>query len=642
MLNRLRLLNTKHLFLVLLLIHIFPIWFFRYFPSQDGMNHVYNAYLLKEYHNPALYKTREIFQLNLTLFPNWMSHIIMAGMMFIVSPLIAEKILLTLCIAIVPLSFLYFLRGINRDSILYVWLGFLFSFNYLLHMGFYNFSLGFGLFFLVAGYWWRHRDNFTLARIGILYLMLISLYFCHISSYALALMALGLGAIWTFRRPKPVITCAGYLLPAGFILLNYLLKDTQGLPHKYESGAWLWEYFWKNRSLLAFNDDFVWCNLILLGLIGIIILWTIWEDKIQPRRLISEKDFFLLFSLICLLLFWKLPREIGPGGWINERIHIFWIPILLPWFTTRFPHIIKRVLIGCLVVLSMIHLFYTCRDMWVYNRDMSKFVGATELPDHIVYKRLDSDDWGPLTKYALPYFNGFVSYGFEGDRTYIHNYEAQFNYFPINFKGNNRRDYYDGDVIQYLIGWNVADDSPNLKPYLQDHSLIFSNGSVKVLRHKLFAPSQDRAWDKLVEDRQRLQFVMGDQDRTIMQGEQLVTPEQRYRTGGYGWDTLSPRQTFDGGVRDSEDAAFRIDVPNGRYEVYCYFRTDDDRPHRIAMYLNDKCAGKPFVVPKGNAGIEQTWQTVVDNGTLILVIHSLDKGENAHWVWSGCTIERHR
>ena len=34
--------------------------------------------------------------------------------------------------------------------------------------------------------------------------------------------------------------------------------------------------------------------------------------------------------------------------------------------------------------------------------------------------------------------------------------------------------------------------------------------------------------------------------------------------------------------------------------------------------------------------------TVVDNGTLILVIHCLDRGENAHWVWSVCTIERNR
>ena len=406
----------------------------------------------------------------------------------------------------------------------------------------------------------------------------------------------------------------------------------------------MWEYFWKNRALVYFNDDYVWGNLILLGLIAIAILWTIWADKIQPRKLVSAKDFFLIFSLICLLLFWKLPREIGPGGWINERAHIFWVPLLLPWLTTRIPRIIKPVLIGCTVVLSLIHLSYTCRDMGIYNRDMEKFVGVTELPDHIVYKRLDSDDWGPLTKYVMPYFNGFVSYGFKGDRAYIHNYEAQFNYFPLNFKGNNRRDYYDGDVIQHRIGWNVADDSPHLEPHLKDYDMIFSNGYVKVLRHKLFASSRERAWGILAEGGKRLQFVMGNADREAS-GAHLATPERRYRTGGYGWDTLSPRQAFDGGVRDSDDAAFRIDVPNGSYNVYCKFQSDGLRPHRIAMYINGKRAGKPFVVPTNVAAgsvppIEQTWQTVVDNGTLIIVIHSLDKGTNAHWVWSGCTIER--
>jgi len=604
------------------------------------MNHVYNAYLLKEYHNPALYKTREIFRLNLALFPNWMSHVIMAGLMFIVPPLIAEKILLTLCVGLAPLSLLYFLRSVGKDKKLYVWLGFIFSYNYLLHMGFYSFSLSFGFFFLVVGYWWRHRSELTPARIGVLYLLLISLYFCHISSYALALMAIGAGAIWAFRRPKSILVCAGYMLPAGFILLNYLLKDTQGLSHKYESGAWLWEYFWKNRSLVYFNDDYVWGNLILSGLIGVIILWTIWADKIQPRKPISKGDIFLIFSLICLLLFWKLPREIGPGGWINERAHIFWIPVLLPWLTTRFPRIVKYVLIGFMVSLSLIHLSYTYRDIGIYNREMVKFVGVTELPDHVVYKRLNSDNWGPLTKYVMPYFNGFVSYGFKGDRAYIHNYEAQFNYFPLNFKGNNRRDYYDGDVIQYWIGWNVAEDSPHLKPYLNDHEIIFSNAYVKVLRHKLFAPSQETVWDKLAEDGKRLQFVMGNADREAAAEGHLVTPEHRYRPGGYGWDTLPPRHVFDGGVRDSEDAAFRIDLPNGLYNVHCKFYSDNLRPHRITIYINGKRAGKPFVVPTNGGKIEKTWQISVDNGTLIVVIHSLDKGENAHWIWSGCAIER--
>ena len=42
---------------------------------------------------------------------------------------------------------------IDPENTFYAWLGFLFSYHYLLHMGFYNFALSFALFFIVTGYW---------------------------------------------------------------------------------------------------------------------------------------------------------------------------------------------------------------------------------------------------------------------------------------------------------------------------------------------------------------------------------------------------------------------------------------------------------------------------------------------------------
>ena len=50
--------------------------------------------MLKSYENPALDKKREVFQLNLTLFPNWVSHLLIVGSMFVSPLLIAEQILL--------------------------------------------------------------------------------------------------------------------------------------------------------------------------------------------------------------------------------------------------------------------------------------------------------------------------------------------------------------------------------------------------------------------------------------------------------------------------------------------------------------------------------------------------------------------
>ena len=157
--------------------------------------------------------------------------------------------------------------------------------------------------------------------------MLILLYFCHIVSYALTLMVIAVSAILTLRCLKPVIVCVGYMMPAGFLLFNYLLDSTQGALPQYESSGWIWEYLWKNRSLLVFNDGFLWANLVLLGLVVTLILYTIWTDKtltnlIRRRTPILEKDIFLLMAVIFLLLFCNLPRFVGSGGWINERIHL--------------------------------------------------------------------------------------------------------------------------------------------------------------------------------------------------------------------------------------------------------------------------------------------------------------------------------
>ncbi len=65
--------------IVLLMIHLLPVWVFMYFPTQDGASHIYNAYVLKEYHKHENYRLREVYELNQTLFPNWTSHILLAS-----------------------------------------------------------------------------------------------------------------------------------------------------------------------------------------------------------------------------------------------------------------------------------------------------------------------------------------------------------------------------------------------------------------------------------------------------------------------------------------------------------------------------------------------------------------------------------
>ena len=137
--------------IVLMVLHLLPVWGFKYFPTQDGASHIYNSYVVKEYHNHENYRLREVYELNATVFPNWTSHALLLVLLYVFPPLVCEKIVLTLCIGLLPLSLFYFINGIAKRNMVFGLLGFMYAYNYLLHMGFYNFVLSMSLFFFTMG-----------------------------------------------------------------------------------------------------------------------------------------------------------------------------------------------------------------------------------------------------------------------------------------------------------------------------------------------------------------------------------------------------------------------------------------------------------------------------------------------------------
>ena len=187
----------------LIILHISPLWVFKYFPTQDGPAHVYNSYVLSVFHGEESTRLREYYKLNLTLFPNWLAHICMALLMKVFPPLIAEKILLSAIIGLLPLSLFYLLGAVHEGKNLYGFLGFLFSDHYLLHMGFYSFSLSVPLFFFALGYFIKHKEELSVGRIAILNLLCILIYLSHILSFLLLILSLTLLSITSFyRKPK--------------------------------------------------------------------------------------------------------------------------------------------------------------------------------------------------------------------------------------------------------------------------------------------------------------------------------------------------------------------------------------------------------------------------------------------------------
>ena len=122
----------------------------------------------------------------------------MAGLMYIFPPLICEKIFFSLCIGLLPLSLLYLLNGVQKGKTLFCLVGFIFAYNYLLHMGFYNFALSVSLFFFALGYWWRCEDKLNPKTVAITYVWLILVYLTHFQSYALLIVSLTVFGVFLY------------------------------------------------------------------------------------------------------------------------------------------------------------------------------------------------------------------------------------------------------------------------------------------------------------------------------------------------------------------------------------------------------------------------------------------------------------
>lgn len=177
--------RREWLAIALTLASLVPVWLVHFLPTQDGPSHLYNAQVLREFANPAFH-FQEYYRLSFALFPNWIAHTLLALLMIVFHPLIAEKLLISLYVILSPICTFYFIGAVNQRK---HWLGLLcfpLIYNYLLLMGFYGFAFAVPLFALALGYWWKSKDQMTWRKALVMNLLLVALFFCHLVPYATA------------------------------------------------------------------------------------------------------------------------------------------------------------------------------------------------------------------------------------------------------------------------------------------------------------------------------------------------------------------------------------------------------------------------------------------------------------------------
>ncbi len=672
---------------VMLVLHLLPVWGFKYFPTQDGASHIYNSYVVKEYHKHENYRLREVYELNATIFPNWTSHALLVVLLYIFPPLVCEKIVLTLCIGLLPLSLFYFLNSIAKRNVVFGLLGFLFAYNYLLHMGFYNFVLSMALFFFTMGYWWRVKDKLRLINIVVIYVLLLVTYLTHYHSYALLIMSLmffavfssvydALRGVWGYKETskslmhrlkdgmvmlKPTLTFLGALVPAYFILFSYYfyLSDAHGTDSNHKGLEWLNDYFFGMKSLVSFRDDHVLIGRVLLVFFAIAFVVTVinrirqcyqfreseeWKETGERlwMRIVTQMDGFLIMAIFITAMFFIVPWSGYSGGWINDRFHLYIFLVLLPFFAVNLHRYVNYGVAGVIIVLSLWHLGYNIHTYALLNRDITNALTSDGMYEKDTILTSEPGEWGGFSdslgfepKYVEPFGHIECLLAVKMGIGYLDNYEANTDHFPLRYKQKEL-------PADFAIIWRTEySDVAGLE---EEYDLIHSNDYNRLYRRKRAAPDPQMWGGGTV-----VAFDMQPDDGQTALGHIAVYADTAYTDGKYGWLTKSEREDFKIGsetpqpYRDSiwgkEDGVFRVALPNGVYEVTCYFSASESEPLEINLIANGEKQIQRLRIPVGNETIERRYSITITDELLTQVIYTRGKGKHKRWGWSGFTIQ---
>ena len=673
-------LSWKHLFVVLLVLHLLPLWIFAYFPSQDGVSHIYNAKVLTDYADQANYKMRDAWQLNITIFPNWLSHVSLAALLYIFPPVIAEKVFLSIAIGMIPISFFYFFNAVHKDQegkFVYAWLGFPFAYNYLLYMGFYNFTLSISCFFFSFGFWWRHKDDMQVRHLAWLYILLLLTYLSHIASYGLIVLAISIAAGWTWGtealaagwrerhaewhrefliRLKPVFRFLIYMVPIYFVLIEYYLESLKKHPQGNHRGiAWIWEYFFGVKSIVYFTDWHIPVNRFLLIVLAIAVVISI-GYRIYRRDWVRQTDAFLLIALVFTYMFIRAPWSYGPGGWINDRIHLYILLMLAPWLIPDIGKLGRYTVAACLIVFSLLHWGRTAYDHGRIAPEIAELVSGAKLIEPHTNFRHRTSDWhksealGKI-EYVTPFAHSTAYYGvYADDVGHLENYEAAYDYFPVNRKNASA-------PVDYFVAW-YPPDTDAFRNETANYEVIHETKHLRLYRKKRAPGPMLDLWQRNASGNLVIHFDMQPDGSNTATDHHAIGPNTLYQSGKFGWDTRAPHEAYRGNknrteltqdaVWSKEDAAFKLDLPEGTYRVTNTFSSSRNAIHTVNLLANGKRILKDFIVDN-NEVHQHTYTVEATDGYLTQVIFTPNTrvqtgGEwdrkDHFWIWNGCTVEQ--
>ncbi len=448
--------TVNRLFYTLLFLHLVPLFFGKYFLTQDGPSHLYNAFVLKDmvFNHHSFYTAW--FDINKVPNPNWLVTIFYALSMTVLPAFLAEKIFLVLYVVLLPLSFRFLIKQINLKSSFIALLIFPLVYNITLYLGFFNFCFSIIFYFYAVGYWLKYQGVFSLKK-QIAFLLLVTLtYFSHPVSFVVLVMTIGIfilsmlyQEIKSKNKPVKHLLRMVYglfisLLPSLIFFLmffgesgseisfttrnvkTYIIDQLQNYGLNYSGKADL-RICTAYSAILAF---FFIYNLII---------------RIKTKRFYRPDILYLFFILFSIMTFFS-PEEIAGGSVILIRLILYSnIIAILCISAYSYPARLKKIS-ACLffgfalfwLVFKSYH-FEKIQERFETFRSIENQIpeGKTVLPFVIHQSNPDGSPLDTIKDIDIIVFLHTANYlSIEKKLLCLSDYEASQSYFPLKWKPN--------------------------------------------------------------------------------------------------------------------------------------------------------------------------------------------------------------
>lgn len=493
------------LFAAGVIVCLLQVWLPEYYLTGDGPCHVYNARIL---HDVWSGKNVDFYLRYMDLMkspnPNWLTHLLLVGLMYIVNGVVAEKLLLSIYIMLFCTGAFLLLRKLSGRASYWPLVLFVFVFHHPLSKGFYNFSLSLAFFFFVVYAWLHYRERRKTAYLLLFFLFTILCFFTHPVAYVISgVVCFGLVLSFAYSSSDTargknigVQTLVLFLcyLPTILLLLHFAAGFGGGFKLEPQLQK-VWSFLYFSYLVNIMQSEAFFAGAVGLMFVGLCLVAVVFA--FTRKQLMHRYDGFFYALIIVGLMYLLFPDWMFSGGLLNMRLQLFVFLLIccvlayrfpLPTFSTAFTTAFGL----CFLVLTVIRT----RGQIVASRAADDCMSAAKyikpysslLPLYLNKNGLDEHGNEVARRNWL--FTHFADYmGDQKPLLFLNNYEANTGYFPLVWKGGNINPFQylgkDASIIDIPPYAEIANYTKNGGPVV-DYVLIWCFDP-KFLRYERFA-----------------------------------------------------------------------------------------------------------------------------------------------------------